>query len=163
VNAFLDDVLPGEEWLQWGILAQQVAMALWDFDSWVTLSARYVDFTRASGALTQLSIALNARGMVATQCGDFATTTSLAAEKDVINDVTGIRMATACDLLLAGYRGRYNEANSLVTTTIDESVARGEGFTDGSINSPASSQRIMAELAPAPGAMSVPAGTPAQT
>ena len=128
VNAFLDDRLPDEEWLQWGILAQQVAMALWDFDSWVTLSARYVDFTRASGALTQLSIALNARGTVATQCGDFETTTSLAAEKDVINDVTGIRMATACDLLLAGYRGRYNEASSLVTATIDESVARGEGF-----------------------------------
>ena len=42
-------------------------MALWDFDSWVTLSARYVEFTRAWGALTQLSIALNARGTVATR------------------------------------------------------------------------------------------------
>ena len=104
VNTFLGDQVSGEEWLQWGIFAQMAAMAAWDFDSWVALSTRHVELARALGALAPLSIALNGRGSMATHCGDFETATSLAAEKDVVNEVTGIRLATTCDLLLAGYR-----------------------------------------------------------
>jgi len=128
LSAFLGDQLPGEEWLQWGILAQMAAMAAWDFGSWVVLSTRHVEFARASGALGPLSIALNGRGMVATQCGEFGLATSLAAEKDVVNEVTGIRLAATCDLLLAGYRGRPAEAIPLFTATSEDSMARGEGF-----------------------------------
>src|ERR1700722_19203604 len=128
VSAFLGDQVSGEEWLQWGIFAQMAAMAAWDFDSWVALSARHVELARALGALAPLSIALNGRGSVATQCGDFETATSLAAEKDVVNEVTGIRLATTCDLLLAGYRGRPAEAAQLFMATTEESTARGEGL-----------------------------------
>jgi hypothetical protein len=128
VNAFLGDQVSGEEWLQWGILAQMAAMAVWDFDSWVALSTRHVELARASGALAPLSIALNGRGQVATQGGDFETAASLAAEKDVVNEVTGIRLASTCDLLLAGYRGRTAEAAPLFSATIEDSIARGEGF-----------------------------------
>jgi DNA-binding CsgD family transcriptional regulator len=128
VDAFLGDQVSGEEWLQWGILAQMAAMAVWDFDSWVVLSTRHVELARASGALAPLSIALNGRGQVATQCGDFETATSLAAEKDVVNEVTGIRLASTCDLLLAGYQGRPAEAIPLFSATIEDSIARGEGF-----------------------------------
>jgi DNA-binding CsgD family transcriptional regulator len=128
LSAFLGDQVSGEEWLQWGIFAQMAAMAAWDFDSWVALSARHVELARALGALAPLSIALNGRGSVATQCGDFETATSLAAEKDVVNEVTGIRLATTCDLLLAGYRGRPAEAAQLFMATTEESTARGEGL-----------------------------------
>jgi DNA-binding CsgD family transcriptional regulator len=125
--AFLDEQVSGQEWLQWGIFAQMAAMAAWDFDSWVALSTRHVEFARALGALAPLSIALNGRGSVATHCGDFETATSLAAEKDVVNEVTGIRLATTCDLLLAGYRGRPAEAVPLFTATTEDSRDRGEG------------------------------------
>ena len=128
VNAFLGDQVSGEEWLQWGILAQMAAMAAWDFGSWVALSARHVELARALGALAPLSIALNGRGSVATHCGDLETATSLAAEKDVVNEVTGIRLAATCDLLLAGYRGRPAEAVPLFTATREDSTARGEGL-----------------------------------
>ena len=128
VSTFLGDQVSGEEWLQWGIFAQMAAMAVWDFDSWVALSTRHVELARALGALAPLSIALNGRGMVATQCGDFEAATSLAAEKDVVNEVTGIRQAATCDLLLAGYRGRPAEAVPLFTATTEDSMARGEGF-----------------------------------
>jgi DNA-binding CsgD family transcriptional regulator len=128
VAAFLGDRVSGGEWLQWGIFAQMAAMAVWDFDSWVALSARHVELARALGALAPLSIALNGRGSVATHCGDFETATSLAAEKDVVNEVTGIRLATTCDLLLAGYRGRAAEAVPLFTATMEDSAARGEGL-----------------------------------
>ena len=128
VNAFLGDQVSGEEWLQWGIFVQMAAMAVWDIDGWVRMSTRHVELARASGALTPLSIALNGRGQVATHCGDFETATSLAAEKDVVNEVTGIRLAATCDLLLAGYRGRPAEAEPIFTATIEDSTARGEGF-----------------------------------
>ena len=127
VNTFLGDQVSGAERLQWGILAQMAAMAVWDFDSHLVLSTRDVELARASGALAPLSIALNARGNLATQCGDFETATSLAAEKDVVNEVTGIRQTTTCDLLLAGYRGRPAEATPLFAATIEDSIARGEG------------------------------------
>jgi DNA-binding CsgD family transcriptional regulator len=127
VDAFLGDQVSGEEWLQWGILAQMAAMAVWDFGSWLILSTRHVELARASGALAPLSIALNGRGQVATHCGDFETATSLAAEKDVVNEVTGIRLASICDLLLAGYRGRPAEAIPLFSAVTEDSVARGEG------------------------------------
>ena len=128
VSAFLGDQVSGDEWLQWGIFAQMAAMAVWDFDGWVALSTRHVELARALGALAPLSIALNGRGSVATHCGDFETATALAAEKDVVNEVTGIRLATTCDLLLAGYRGRPAEAVPLFTATTEDSTARGEGL-----------------------------------
>ncbi len=128
VNAFLGDQVSADEWLQWGIIAQMATMAVWDFDSWVRMSARHVELARAAGALAPLSIALNGRGQVATHCGDFETATSLAAEKDVVNEVTGIRLAATCDLLLAGYRGRPAEATPLFSAATEDSIARGEGF-----------------------------------
>ncbi len=42
--------------------------------------------------------------------------------------MTGIRLASTCDLLLAGYRGRPAEAMPLFSATIEDSIARGEGF-----------------------------------
>jgi DNA-binding CsgD family transcriptional regulator len=127
VSAFLGDQVSGQEWLQWGILAQMATMALWDFGGWVAVSTRHVELARASGALAPLSIALNGRGQVATHCGDFETATSLAAEKDVVNEVTGIRLASICDLLLAGYRGQPADAIPLFSATTEDSIARGEG------------------------------------
>src|SRR6185437_3675649 len=127
VSAFLDDRVSGEEWLRWGVLAQMATMAVWDFDSYRVLSIRSVQLARETGALASLSIALNGRGSVATYCGDFETAASLAAEKDVVNEVTGIRLATTCDLLLAGYRGRPAEAAPLFAATTEDAVVRGEG------------------------------------
>jgi DNA-binding CsgD family transcriptional regulator len=128
VKSFLGDQVSGEEWLQWGILAQMAAMALWDFGAWAQLSARHVELARASGALTPLSIALNGRGQVDTHCGDFEAAASVAAEKDVVNEVTGIRLAATCDLLLSAYRGRPEEAVPRFAATIEDAMARGEGF-----------------------------------
>jgi DNA-binding CsgD family transcriptional regulator len=134
VNTFLGNQVSAEEWLQWGNFAQMAAMAVWDLDSWVALSTRHVELARASGALSPLSIALNGRGQVATHCGDFHTAASLAAERNVVDEVTGIRLAATSDLLLAGYRGRPAEAASLFTATIEDSTARGEGFAIQRVN-----------------------------
>jgi DNA-binding CsgD family transcriptional regulator len=134
VTVFAGDQVSDEEWLQWGIFAQMAAMAAWDFDGWVALSNRHVEMARALGALAPLSIALNGRGSVATHCGDFETATALAAEKDVVNEVTGIRLATTCDLLLAGYRGRPDEAVPFFVATTQDSTDRGEGLAVQMVN-----------------------------
>jgi DNA-binding CsgD family transcriptional regulator len=128
VAAFLGGQVSGEDRLRWGILAQVASMCVWDFDSWTALSARDVEFARAAGALAPLHIALNARGMAVTLCGDFETATSLVAEKDVVAEVTGIRLAATCDLLLAGYRGRPAEAEPLFAAATADAKIRGEGF-----------------------------------
>jgi DNA-binding CsgD family transcriptional regulator len=128
MDAFLGDQVSDEEWLQWGILAQMATMAVWDFDSWIALSTRHVALARATGALAPLSTALNGRGQVATYCGDFEAAASLAAERAIVDEVTGIRLAANCDLLLAGYRGRPAEAVSLFAATTEDSIARGEGL-----------------------------------
>jgi DNA-binding CsgD family transcriptional regulator len=128
VAAFLGDQVSGEDRLKWGVLAQVAAMWMWDFDSWDALSTRDVEFARASGALAPLFVALQARGMVVTLGGDFETAVSLAAEIDVVNEVTGIRLAATYDLLLAGYRGRAAEAAPLFAAATADAMARGEGF-----------------------------------
>ncbi|MGN6175095.1 MAG: helix-turn-helix transcriptional regulator, partial [Streptosporangiaceae bacterium] len=134
VDAFRGDHVSTEEWMQCGIFAQMATMAVWDFDSWAALSARHVELARASGALAPLSIALNGHGQVATHAGEFETATSAAAEKDVVNEVTGIRLAASCDLLLAGYRGRPAEAAPLFAATFEDAMARGEGFAVQRVN-----------------------------
>jgi DNA-binding CsgD family transcriptional regulator len=134
LDAFLDDQVAVEEWFQWGVFAQMAAIGVWDFDSWLVLSTRDVELARASGALAPLSVALNGRGQVATLSGDFEAATSLAAEKDVVNEVTGIRQNTTCDLLLAGYRGRPAEAAPLFAATTEDSMARGEGLAIQLVN-----------------------------
>jgi len=128
VAAFLGDQVTGEDRLLWGIVAQMAAMGVWDFDSWIELSTRDVQFARASGALSPLSLVLNGRGTVAILCGDFGTAASLIAEKDVVNEVTGIRQGATCDLQLAGYRGRPAEAEPIFTATTEDAMARGEGL-----------------------------------
>jgi DNA-binding CsgD family transcriptional regulator len=128
ITAFVSGDVSDDEWLQWGILAQIAAMAVWDFESWVVLSDRQVDVARASGALSSLAIALNARGSVFTHCGDFAAAAALADEKDAVYDATGIHLSSTLDLLLAAYRGRPSEAMPLLTATIEQSVTTGEGL-----------------------------------
>src|SRR5213076_1384930 len=60
--------------------------------------------------------------------GDFEAAASVAAEKDVVNEVTGIRLAATCDLLLSAYRGRPEEAVPRFAATVEDAMARGEGF-----------------------------------
>jgi DNA-binding CsgD family transcriptional regulator/tetratricopeptide (TPR) repeat protein len=92
------------------------------------LSNRHVELARESGALSTLSMALGGRGAVLTWCGDFAAATALAEERDAVNAVTGTQLATAHNMFLAGYRGRPAEALPLLSTTVADALARGEGW-----------------------------------
>jgi DNA-binding CsgD family transcriptional regulator len=128
VAAFLDDQVPADEWLHWGVLAANAALALWDYDGWAALSSRHVQRARASGALAHLVSALNVHRVVAVWAGDFQTARSLGVEEEVAKGVTGTRRASYGALFLAAYQGRADLALPLVAATADEARARGEGL-----------------------------------
>ena len=64
----------------------------------------------------------------------------------MVNEVTGIRLAATCDLVLAGYRGRPVEAMPLFAATTEDALARGEGFAvaDGRLGHRGPPQRLRA-------------------
>ena len=127
VHAFLRDQISTDDWAQWGLLGTGAAVALWDFDRWVVMSGRHLEFARASGALAPLSAALNAHRVVATFCGDFETAASLGLEENAVKEVTGVRIASYGGMLLAAYQGRPVEAEELVAANADDAFARGDG------------------------------------
>src|SRR5262249_9590713 len=60
--------------------------------------------------------------------GDFEVATALVYEDNAIKHATGAQNAPYGAMLLAAYRGRVDEARTLIATTTAESIARGEGL-----------------------------------
>jgi len=123
VSAFRDD----EKVLQFGGMAARAAATLWDVVSWDAVITRQVQLARDAGALAQLATALQGKGIVVTWSGDFSGAASVVAEADAVTAATGIRIASYGRMLLAAYQGREAEASALLTTTIENATARGEG------------------------------------
>ena len=123
VSAFRDD----EKVLQFGGMAARAAATLWDVVSWDAVITRQVQLARDAGALAQLATALQGKGIVVTWSGDFSGAASVVAEADAVTAATGIRIASYGRMLLAAYQGREVEASALLTTTIENATARGEG------------------------------------
>lgn len=128
VQAFLGDQVSRDDWLRWGLLGTGAAIALWDFNSWATLSTRHVEHARTAGALAPLSAALNTHRVMAILFGDFETATSLGVEENAVKEATGAQKAAYGGLLLAGYQGRPAEASPLIAATASDAIARGEGL-----------------------------------
>jgi DNA-binding CsgD family transcriptional regulator len=128
VDAFAQEQVSTDYWLNWGALASNAALALWDVDCWAKVSARHVALARQSGALTALAIAVNVRRVVALWCGDMDTATSLGEEEQVVKEVIGTRRASYGDLFLAAYQGQLEQASALITASASEALTRGEGL-----------------------------------
>ena len=128
VDAFLGGQPSVDQWLHWGVLASNAALALWDFDSWETVSARHVELARSSDALAPLAGALNVNRAVAVWRGDFDMAVSMGVEEDAVKEVTGTRRASYGAVLLAAYRGAVPAALSLFAATAADASARGEGL-----------------------------------
>jgi DNA-binding CsgD family transcriptional regulator len=128
VTAFLNDQSTPDQWLHWGTLAANAALALWDFDAWDAVSARHVTFARESAALASLAAALNVRRGVAVWAGDLERASSLGVEERVVKEVTGTQRSSYGDLLLVAYQGTPERASPLIAATMREATGRGEGL-----------------------------------
>jgi DNA-binding CsgD family transcriptional regulator len=69
--------------------AEGVARALWDLDSWETISRRGLDVARESGALLMLSRSLDSLADVNLHRGHFSSATAAYAEAHALAEVTG--------------------------------------------------------------------------
>jgi DNA-binding CsgD family transcriptional regulator len=128
LRAFLDDDLTVEEGLRWLWLASAVAADVWDYESWSVLSARHEQMARASGALSELPLALNSRAVVLLFAGDLDAAASVVQELNAVQQATGMDLAPYGELGLAAWRGRELPASDLIEAAMGDVVPRGEGI-----------------------------------
>jgi DNA-binding CsgD family transcriptional regulator len=126
--AFLGGHVATDEWLHYGTLISNAALALWDFEAWDASSAKHVEVTRASAALAPMVTALNVRRVVAMYGGDFETARTQGVAEEVAKEVTGTRRASYGELFLAAFEGTPERARPLIAAIADEARDRGEGL-----------------------------------
>jgi DNA-binding CsgD family transcriptional regulator len=125
------DVSSGEAsrwlWLAGGRITQNVAMELWDFESWHGLGVGQVQFSRNTGALMHLAYALNYLARTHILTGELATAARLVEEDHVIAEATGNEPIADTAMMLAAWRGQEKETSELVEVVSQEAAARGAG------------------------------------
>jgi DNA-binding CsgD family transcriptional regulator len=128
LEAFLREDLPAEEGLRWLWLACNVALDLWDDESWEALAARHLQLARDAGALTELPLALTSRAVVHIFGGELAVAASLTEETSQVINATGSQLAPYGTLQLAAWQGRELEVQAMIDAVTKEVAARGEGI-----------------------------------
>jgi DNA-binding CsgD family transcriptional regulator len=83
---------------------------------------------RASGALSELPLALNSRAIVHLFAGDLDAVASVLRELNAVQQATGMNLAPYGELGLAAWRGREREARDRIEAAMDDVVSRGEGI-----------------------------------
>jgi DNA-binding CsgD family transcriptional regulator len=125
VQAFRREEAPGFRW-HW--LAEEAAIETWDHESWRELAARELRLVREAGALTVLPLALSANIVALIFAGELAAAGSLLDEVKIVTEATGTQLAPYGALILAAWRGREGELRTLIDSTLEEVVPRGEGI-----------------------------------
>jgi DNA-binding CsgD family transcriptional regulator len=122
------NAMPADARLRRLSLACGAAFHIWDDESWVTLSDRYVRLAREAGALSELPLALPQRIYVLLFSGELSAAASEAEEMQTIIEATGSNIAPYGALALAAFRGREAEASALTEAILRDAPPRGEGF-----------------------------------
>jgi DNA-binding CsgD family transcriptional regulator len=128
LTAFLSEDVPAEEGLRWLWIACNVALDLWDDQSWEALATRHVQLARDAGALTELPLALTSRAAVHIFGGELAVAASLTEEISQIIAATGSQLAPYGALQLAAWQGHEATVQTLIDAITKEVTSRGEGI-----------------------------------
>jgi DNA-binding CsgD family transcriptional regulator len=120
--------MSAEAELRWSWMASVAAIHIWDDKRWDALSARHVHLARASGALSELPLALSSRAFMLLFAGELAAAAVLVDECQVVIDATGNSLAPYGRLGLAALRGSHPEVSALTATTVRDVTLRGEGI-----------------------------------
>jgi DNA-binding CsgD family transcriptional regulator len=121
-----DQTLPDDK-LRWLWLGCVIALEVWDDESAYVLSDRHLDTARRTGALSELSLALSSRIPVRVLCGELGPATSMVAEAQSVEEMTGITSAPYAALIVGAWRGQIRETRRLIDSTLRQAVSRGEG------------------------------------
>jgi DNA-binding CsgD family transcriptional regulator len=120
--------MSAEEELRWLWLACLAAMRVWDDDRWEALSARHVQLSRETGALSELSLALVSRVSMLLFAGNLTEAASLAEEARTVEEATGSNLAPYGALGLAALRGDEAGTAALIDATLEHVTKRGQGI-----------------------------------
>ncbi len=115
------------EGLSWLWLAERVAMAVWDDETWHILASRHVKLARESGALSELPLAVRSRILLHAHAGELDEGAALIAEAQAVADATGSQLAPYGATGVAAWRGHEAEATELIQANLDGVTSRGEG------------------------------------
>jgi DNA-binding CsgD family transcriptional regulator/tetratricopeptide (TPR) repeat protein len=107
--------------------ATATGAVLWEFDTFKSLSSRFVQMARDGGFLRQLPMALNHLAAAHLYEGDFPAAAALIEEADVVRDVTNSTSPPYFAPYLAALRGRGTEASKAVQVAVGEALAHAQG------------------------------------
>jgi len=127
-RTFADEQLPEAESLRWGWLTVVPAYVLWDEEATHSLCERQLHALRDAGALARLPLDLGTFSRLALQYGDLAGAAAAVAETHAITEATGTAVAPFGEMMLATFRGREDEAGTLIKATKRQSLALGQGI-----------------------------------
>jgi DNA-binding CsgD family transcriptional regulator len=120
--------LPAAEQMHWLWLACVAgAFRVWDDERLDALSARHVQLTRDTGALSELPLALTSRAYMLLFAGELAGAAALIDEAEAAKDATGTGLAPYGAMGLAALSGDEGRAVALIEETIADATRRGEG------------------------------------
>jgi DNA-binding CsgD family transcriptional regulator len=111
----------------WLWLGCQIAMDLWDDESWHELATRGIALAREAGALAVLPVAATYRAAVHIHAGEFSKAARLIEEGDAVTQLAGNASLRYTSIVLGGWRGREDELLGLIESEVEDATARGEG------------------------------------
>jgi DNA-binding CsgD family transcriptional regulator len=123
--AAFGDGMPPDRELRWLWLMSLAALHTWDDEQWVSLSSRYVELARSSGALSEMPLALSTRAMMLL----LADAAPRVEEQQAVTEATGGQLAPYSAMFLAAMRGQVSQAHDLIAATTRQGPARGEGIS----------------------------------
>ena len=119
--------MSAEEELRLLWMATTTALRVWDDDRWDALSTRHVELAYATGALSELPLALTSRAYMLLFAGDLNAATSLADQIRVVTEATGSNLVSYGALGVAAFRGDIAAMDALLEATTEDLNRRGEG------------------------------------
>ncbi len=126
--AAFDDATAVASQLQLLWLVTITAPVVWDDARWDALSRHHVELARTSGALSELPLALSARGYLHLFSGELDTAAALIDETRIVTEATGASLTPWGAIALAALRGREQEAVTMLEAATADATQRGEGI-----------------------------------
>ena len=101
---------------------------LWDHQRWQLLSESYLELVRASGAHSELPMALTSEVYRLAYFGELSAAAAVNDELQAVMDATAASFAPYAALYLAAMRGRPGEVTDLIDAARSDLIQRGESF-----------------------------------
>jgi DNA-binding CsgD family transcriptional regulator len=107
----------------------RASIELWDDEALYSLVAREIELARATGALSELPIALVLHAGSQLLAGDFAAAAAAIEEGHAITEATGNTWMPGAAIVLATWRGDEAQASDMIAACVADARAREDGRT----------------------------------